>query len=266
MDIGATLVADRQSSKAMQPGERAFDDPSVAPKPVAGLDAAARDARQDVTEPTNEPRPLRVVRLVRMQFVGAAAAPARRCRNGRHRIEHVGQSAGVRDVGPRQVNGQRDAVSVDQQMVLAARFPTVRRVRPDFVGAPFFAATFEPSSAARDQSIWPSRPNSSSNAWCSFSHTPASCQSRSRRQHVMPHPQPISCGSICHWMPVRRTNRMPARQARSGTRGRPPSGLGGSGGIRTLIRSHSASGTSGFAMGLSTYPSMRWWAKFCDRL
>jgi len=164
MDISATLVPDRQSPKAMQPGERAFDDPSVSPQAFAGLDPAARDARYNVAEPADEPCPLRVVRLVGVEFLGAAASPARRGRNGRHRVEHVGQHAGIRDVGPRQVDGQRDAVSVDQQMVLGARFPTVRRIRPDLFGAPLFAATFEPSSAARDQSIWPSRPNSSSNA------------------------------------------------------------------------------------------------------
>jgi hypothetical protein len=48
-------------------------------------------------------------------------------------------------------------------------------------------------------------------------------QSRRRRQHVIPDPQPSSCGSICQGMPLRRTNRMPVRHARSETRGRPPS-------------------------------------------
>jgi hypothetical protein len=33
--------------------------------------------------------------------------------------------------------------------------------------------------------------------------------------------------------------------------------------MRGSIRSHSASGTSGFAMGMSTYPSIGRWAKFC---
>lgn len=41
------------------------------------------------------------------------------------------------------------------------------------------------------------------------SHTPARLQSRSRRQHVMPLPQPNSWGSCSHWMPVLSTKRMP---------------------------------------------------------
>jgi hypothetical protein len=53
------------------------------------------------------------------------------------------------------------------------------------------------------------------------SHTPASCQSRSRRQQVMPHPQPISWGKSSQGMPVRRTNRMPVSAFRSSTGFRP---------------------------------------------
>jgi hypothetical protein len=46
---------------------------------------------------------------------------------------------------------------------------------------------------------------------------------------VMPEPQPSSFGNISNAMPLRRTNRMPARQRRSGKPGRPPLGLEGSG-------------------------------------
>jgi hypothetical protein len=42
-------------------------------------------------------------------------------------------------------------------------------------------------------------------------HTPASWQSRSRRQQVMPDPHPISCGSISQAMPLRSTKTMPGQ-------------------------------------------------------
>jgi hypothetical protein len=58
---------------------------------------------------------------------------------------------------------------------------------------------------------------------------PASCQARNRQQ-VMPEPQPSSCGSISHGMPLRSTKRIPMKQARSGKRGRPPLGLRDEGG------------------------------------
>jgi hypothetical protein len=50
-------------------------------------------------------------------------------------------------------------------------------------------------------------------------HTTARCQRTSRRQHVLPDPHPISLGSICHGIPLRKMNRIPVNAARSGTRG-----------------------------------------------
>jgi hypothetical protein len=37
------------------------------------------------------------------------------------------------------------------------------------------------------------------------SHPPARCQSRKRRQHVIPDPHLSSCGSLCQGIPLRRT-------------------------------------------------------------
>jgi hypothetical protein len=77
--------------------------------------------------------------------------------------------------------------------------------------------------------------------------TPASFQSRSRRQQVMPLPQPISCGSISQGMPLLRTKSMPVRAARSGTGGRPPFGLRRRFGSSGAIRAHNLSPTNAAA-------------------
>ncbi|MBB3172871.1 hypothetical protein FHR90_000685 [Endobacter medicaginis] len=90
--------------------------------------------------------------------------------------------------------------------------------------------------------------NRRSSSRCSASHTPASCQSRRRRQQVMPDPHPISSGSISHWMPVRRTNRIPLSAARSATRGLPPFGFGPAAGRRGSTIDQSASETRGDAI------------------
>ena len=87
---------------------------------------------------------------------------------------------------------------------------------------PYTARMEQLSTTARDQSIWSSRASQSRSAKWIRSHTPACCQSRKRRQHVIPDPHPSSCGSICQGMPLRRTKTMPVRHARSETRGRPP--------------------------------------------
>jgi hypothetical protein len=94
----------------------------------------------------------------------------------------------------------------------------------------------------------PSAPSSSSSTRCSAGQTPASVHSCILRQHVTPEPQPISSHGMRHWMPVRRTKTIPVSACRSGTRGRPPSGCGGSGGSGGSIRLHGSSDTRGFAM------------------
>jgi hypothetical protein len=135
-------------------------------------------------------------------------------------------------------------------MALAARFAAVCRVRADLLvrPSPPLAGTLEPSRLARDQSIRSVWPNRSSRTRWSRCQTPARAQSRSRRQQVTPLPQPSSCGRYSQGRPVLSTNKMPVSAARSGMRGRPPLGLGGSGGSSGAIASHSASLTSGLAM------------------
>jgi hypothetical protein len=116
------------------------------------------------------------------------------------------------------------------------------------------AGTLALSTQARLQSIAPARPRRSSRTRCSFFQTPAACQSRSRRQHVMPDPQPLSCGSISQGTPLVSTNRMPVSAARCGIGGRPPFGVGRSGGNSGSIRVHNSSGTRGLAMPTRTAP------------
>jgi len=76
----------------------------------------------------------------------------------------------------------------------------------------------------RDQLMRPASSSlSNNNAWI-LSQVPSSCQSRSRRQQVIPLPQFNSAGKSSHPMPVLRTNKMPVNAARWGTGGRPPLG------------------------------------------
>ena len=99
------------------------------------------------------------------------------------------------------------------------------------------------------------------------SHTPPRCQSRTRRQHVIPDPQPSSCGSICQGMPLRRTNKMPMRHARSETRGRPPFGRRGGVGKNGSTRSHNGSGSSAAAIPVhATSPTRIAFRRFCYAL
>ncbi len=114
-----------------------------------------------------------------------------------------------------------------------------------FVLAPLRARTCDPSTEQSSRSSRLARRSSASRAACSRGQTPASVQSRSRRQAVTPEQPTVSAGTSRQATPVRSTNRTPASAVRSGTRSRPGcwwrrSGAGGSNGA---TRSHRSSGT-----------------------
>lgn len=95
----------------------------------------------------------------------------------------------------------------------------------------------------------------------------ASKSARTRCLHVIPDPHPSSCGSICQGMPLRRTNRMPVRHARSETRGRPPFVRRGGVGRNGSTRSHNGFGSSAAAIRLhATSPTKVRLRRFCYAL
>lgn len=90
-------------------------------------------------------------------------------------------------VGSGQFDCQWNAVPIANQMALAATFSPICRIWAS-LQPPKIARTEQLSTTARDQSIWPSRESQFSNAKWIKSQIPCSCQSRKRRQQVMPEP------------------------------------------------------------------------------
>ena len=244
MDVRPALVADRQAAILAQPRQRALHDPAMSPQPCAALHALARDAHLDAALAQGEPTARDVVRLVRMHLVRALAGAAPRPLEGRDAVDQRREDAAIGAVGRGEEDGEREALPVDHKMALAARFAAIRRIRPG-LRAPLLAGAKALSTLARLQSILSASPKRSNRVWCRRVHTPAFCQSRKRRQQVTPLPQPSSWGSISQGMPLLSTKMMPVKAARSATRGRPPFGLGGSGGNSGSMISHSASLTNG---------------------
>ena len=175
-------------------------------------------------------------------------------------IDDLFQSFAVVDVCSRQDNSERRSMPIYSDVALASELATVGWTRPDrLVSAPFLlasgAATDDESTEMRSQSMRRAASSLSSTAACSSCQTPASCQSRKRRQQVMPEPQFISCGSISQGKPVRSTNRMPVSAARSPTlRGRPPFGLGGDFGSSGSTTLQNSSVTISLAIMLRNLP------------
>ena len=247
VDVEPAFVADREASKLVEPCEGSLDDPAVAAKLLAGVDPSAGDARPDLAAATCVAAAAMVIRLVRVQLVRAPSGSAALARDRRDGIDQRLEGRAVVDVGAGQEKPQRNAAPVRDQMALGAGSASIRRVRPGG-RTPFFAAMDELSTQARLQSIRSASCNRRSNSRCNRSHTPAACQSRNRRQQVMPDPHPISAGSISQGMPVRSTNKMPVRAALAVTGGRPPFGFAAGHGSNGSMINHSESGTRGLGI------------------
>jgi len=247
MDIGPPFIPNPQAAEAREPGEGALHHPAVAAQLRAALDLAARDPGRDAPLAARRATMRSIVALVGVQLGGSPPRAPQRLLDRGHGVEHRRQRETVREVRRAQAEREREAVPLDQQMLLRARLAAIRRIRAGNF-APLFAGTRRLSRLARDQSISSAMPSRSSSTRCSRAHTPARCQSRSRRQQVTPLPQPISCGSISQGRPVCNTNKIPVKAARSGTRGRPPWGLAGSGGSSGSMTLHSSSLTNGLLM------------------
>ena len=251
VDVGAAFVADGQAPEADQPGQGPFHDPTVAPEAVGALDAAARDAGRDGAGAALGAASAVVVGLVCVELFGPASRPSTAAAHARDDVEHRGQHLAVVPVGPAQLEAERRAAGIDDEVALRARPSAVRGVRADLCRGrrpPPFAGMDALSIEARPQSNASAAASRSRRTRCRAPSTPAACQSRSRRQQVMPVQPKTSRGSRSQPMPDHSTNTMPSRARRSSQRGRPPFGLGGSSGSRGSTAAHSSSLTRGLLM------------------
>src|ERR1035438_6192250 len=117
--------------------------------------------------------------------------------------------------GTFQPNSQRKTLTVDQYHPLRALAALGFTDR----SAPFFAGAKLPSKKVSSHCSRPSSSNPPSSARQASSQTPSSCQRCKRRQQV--EGEGNSSGRKCQAAPVCRIHRMPSKQARFGTGGRP---------------------------------------------
>ena len=266
MNIGATFVANSQAAELVQPTQGAFHDPAGFAQPATMRRARACQLVGDSAR--LQPAMVRgtavgAIPLHSIRALARATDFAPHGRNGRH--ERL-QLAAVMHVGCGQLDAQRQALGIGAKMMFAARFAAIRRVGAR-LKPPKTARTLLESTTARDQSIRSAACKRWSSSWWSFFQTPAFCQSRKRRQHVMPLPHPNSCGKSCHAMPLLSTNKIPVNAARSGTRWRPGNlarrfFFGSSG----WTISHNESVTNGFAIPSFSQNWSKKYTSFCYTL
>lgn len=240
--LAESFVAVLDPSVVAEPGQRTFDDPSEFSEAASVRLSRARQQRKDSALQSSGDVLGSPVGSVALKALRSSTGPSSGSLN-MNGIEHLQRRLRIVTVGRRGLDDQRDPVRVGYDVALAALFSSVRRVGPG-VGPPKTARTEALSTMARERSIAPSLPKVLTRIWCTFGHTPAAVQSRNRRQQVTPSPHPNSGGRRFHGIPDFSTKMIPAKQAWSGTRGRPPSGFGFSGGSNGWIADQSSGGTS----------------------
>jgi hypothetical protein len=214
MNIRSPFIANAQSAKLVQPTQRTFDDPAGFTQAAAVRCTLAGQAVGDAQ--TAEPAVMSgtAIGAICLHDVGTLTWPADFSSQGWNGCHQQAQPLAVMHLSAAELNTQRNALGIGEKMMLTARFAAIRRVTTR-LEPPKTARTLLESTTARDQSIRSAACNRPSNSLWSFFQTPAFCQSRSRRQQVMPLPQPSSWGKSSHPIPVFSTKRIPVRAARS---------------------------------------------------
>ena len=196
-----SFVSDDEAPEAVDPGEGSLDDPAMLSQMAAAFDAPSGDAWRDGPRSQIAPAAVEVVGLVGMELGRTPTWAPPFLANWPDGIDDGGQRHAVVPVGSGQDDGERNAGPVDHDVALGPRFASIGRVRPRLV-ASLFVGTDEASTLARDQSICPAKFSRSSMCRWISSHSPASCQARSRRQQVMPEQPATSNGSRSHGIAV----------------------------------------------------------------
>ena len=231
-----------------QPCEETFDLPASpiaaqGPPILSGrLHAIRAVGADELDAPLRQLTPQRVAVVAAVSdqprgFLTRAPRPLAWDGDGRERLVNERDfRRGGRDQGA----SQRKTRAVCHHHPLRA-FPPLGRADGE---PPFFAGAKLPSMNASLQ-FSRLRPSSSARkARQSFSHVPSSSQRRRRRQQVAG--LGYSVGSAFQWAPVRSTQRMPSKQARSSRQGRPRLSLRrGSAGRWGAIFAHWASVNKG---------------------
>jgi hypothetical protein len=221
------LIAHDEAAKVSQPGQGPFDHPppAIAPQLPAvlmsrPLVAAPRwDNRLNTAPGQSSTQRIAIIPPIGDQPLGPLARPPRLPGPpNSDRVECLFEEGNLCRGRRLQVCSQRSTRAIDQNRPLCTLTPLGF---PD-LGPPFLAGMKEPSAKHSSQRIFSRSLSWAKNARQSFKSAPVSSHCFSRRQHVLG--LPYLRGSSLHWAPVQRIHRMPSKQRRSATRGRPPRG------------------------------------------
>lgn len=225
----SSFIAQSQTSKVSEPRHGSFDDVSHHAKSAAIFRARPCEHRSDAALDAFRDIGRCAVSPITQGHLRFEARTTSSTSYGRHCVEQVHRLRAVVHIGRCCLDDERCAMGLAQDVAFAAFFCPIRGIRPR-VAPPKSARKLALSITETEASSWPRRPKVSRSFSWRLGQMPSFVQSRSRRQQVTPLPQPSSNGMNRHGRPVLSRKMIPLRHCRSVTRGRPPSGLGFSGG------------------------------------
>ena len=115
MDVVAAVGADQEPAAVVEPGEGAFDDPSLVAEPGAVFGLATGDHRFDTAAPDEAAVLVVVVAAVGQQRRGASSRAADPSADRRHPVEQLDQLGDVVAVAAGERPGERDAAAVYEE-------------------------------------------------------------------------------------------------------------------------------------------------------
>ena len=213
MNVVAFLITNAKTPILMQPRDGAFYHPTVDTQSASVLGPALSQQRDDSPATDFSAMWFGIVAPVPQNTIRTLNRPADFACNCRDAVNQRQQLRDIVTVCASQYHRKRNTIGIRYQMMFRAFFASIRGIWACFC-PPKTARTEPESTTTRQKSIWSARRNLLNSTRCILSHTPAFCHSWSRRQQVIPQPQPISCGRSSQPIPVFNTNNIPVRPAR----------------------------------------------------
>jgi hypothetical protein len=213
VDVGPLVIPHAQTAKLIEPGKRPLHDPPPPAQSTPVRGATPGEPRYDMPRPQSAPNRRRVVAAIPEHTIRPLprGRPGSPCSGEIASTNAIAFCESFRFAPVRRTASRTPRPSQIRWRLLPR---LARSVGFGSIWSPPYTARMEQlSTTARDQSIWSEQASQSRSAKWIRSHTPACCQSRTRRQYVIPDPHPSSCGSIRQGMPLRRTKRMPVTRA-----------------------------------------------------
>ena len=129
MDIGPLVIADAQAAKLAQPRERPLHDPAPPAEATPVRRAALRDKRENPTGSQSVADRRRVVAAITQHAGWTTARSASFALQRGNRIDQGQGFLRVVPVSSGQAHGERDALSITDQMPFAPSLGAVGRIR-----------------------------------------------------------------------------------------------------------------------------------------